>query len=220
MIYPDRGAAGRALGERLGHLRVADPLLLGLPRGGVPVAFAVREVIGGDLDVLLVRKLGVPWQPELAMGAIGEDDVRVLNDDVVRHSGVTPEQLAAVEELERIELERRRRVLRAQPPIPLKDRTVVIVDDGMATGATVAAACEIARLHEPRRVVVAVPVSSVEAVHRIRSVADEMVCPLVPPSLGGVGAAYDDFHQLTDAEVVELLRPTASGRDQAPQTSE
>ncbi|MEC3952219.1 phosphoribosyltransferase family protein [Nocardia sp. CDC153] len=205
MIYPDRGAAGRALGERLEHLRAADPLVLGLPRGGVPVAAAVREVIGGDLDVLLVRKLGVPWQPELAMGAIGEDEVRVLNYDVMRHTGVSDDQLAAIEDMERAELERRRRILRASPPLPLKDRTVIIVDDGMATGATVAAGCEIARLHEPRRVVVAVPVSSVEALHRIRSVADEVVCPLVPRALGGVGGAYRDFHQLTDAEVVELL---------------
>ncbi|MEV6095783.1 phosphoribosyltransferase family protein [Nocardia sp. NPDC051981] len=210
MIYPDRAAAGRALGGVLGHLRAADPLVLGLPRGGVPVAVAVRDVIGGDLDVLLVRKLGVPWQPELAMGAIGEDDVRVLNYDVVRHTGVTPDQLADIELVERAELERRRGVLRAGPPIDLKDRTVVIVDDGMATGATVAAACEIAGLHEPRRVVVAVPVSSVEALHRIREIADEVVCPLVPRALGGVGGAYRDFHQLTDAEVVKLLRPTAS----------
>ncbi|AYF72674.1 phosphoribosyltransferase [Nocardia yunnanensis] len=211
MIYPDRGAAGRALGASLRHLRAADPVVLGLPRGGVPVAAAVRESIGGQLDVLLVRKLGVPWQPELAMGAIGEDGVRVLNHDVMRHSGVTPNQLSAVEDQERAELERRRRVLRARPPIPLRDRTVVIVDDGMATGATVAAGCEIARLHRPHRVVVAVPVSSIEALHRIRGLADELVCPWAPPSLGGVGAAYTDFHQLTDAEVVELLRPTASG---------
>ncbi|GAB4588547.1 phosphoribosyltransferase [Nocardia sp. IFM 10818] len=206
MIYQDRGAAGRALGEVLEHLRAADPLVLGLPRGGVPVAAAVRAAIGGDLDVLLVRKLGVPWQPELAMGAIGEDGVRVLNDDVVRHTGVTPEQIAAVEGLERTELERRRQFLRAAAPaIPLKDRVAVIVDDGMATGATVAVACEIARLHEPRRVVVAVPVSSAEALHRIRAVADEVICPLVPRFLGGVGGAYNDFHQLSDDEVVDLL---------------
>ncbi|GAB0105861.1 hypothetical protein JMUB6875_48430 [Nocardia sp. JMUB6875] len=211
MIYPDRGAAGRTLGDRLEHLRAADPLVLGLPRGGVPVAVAVWEAIGGDVDVLLVRKLGVPWQPELAMGAIGEDGVRVLNRDVMLHTGVTVEQLSAVEGLERTELERRRRVLRAEPPIPLKDRTVVIVDDGMATGATVAAGCEIARLHEPRRVVVAVPVSSIEALHRIRSVADEVVCPLVPRALGGVGGAYRDFHQLTDEEVVGLLAGTRRG---------
>ncbi|GAB3209097.1 phosphoribosyltransferase [Nocardia tengchongensis] len=208
MIYPDRWAAGRALGGVLGHLRAADPLVLGLPRGGVPVAAAVRAEIGGDLDVLLVRKLGVPWQPELAMGAIGEDDVRVLNHDIMRHTGVTPEQIADIEVLERAELERRRQVLRAGQPIAIEDRTVVIVDDGMATGATVAAGCAIARLHAPRRVVVAVPVSSIEALHRIQAVADEVVCPLVPRNLGGVGGAYRDFHQLTDAEVVALLRPT------------
>ncbi|MBL1076190.1 phosphoribosyltransferase [Nocardia sp. 2] len=214
MIYPDRGAAGRALGGVLEHLRAADPLVLGLPRGGVPVAVAVREVIGGELDIMLVRKLGVPWQPELAMGAIGEDGVRVLNDDVVEHTGVTPDQIAAIEELERAELERRRQVLRsAAPAFPLKDRTAVIVDDGMATGATVAAACEIARLHEPRRVVVAVPVSSAEALQRIRALADEVRCPLVPRFLGGVGGAYRDFHQLTDEEVVELLY---AGRGDGP----
>ncbi|MGV9833934.1 phosphoribosyltransferase [Nocardia niigatensis] len=213
MIYSDRAAAGRALGEVLGHLRAANPLVLGLPRGGVPVAVAVHEMIGGDLDVLLVRKLGVPWRPELAMGAIGEDDVRVLNYEVIRHSGVTRDQLTDTETVERAELERRRRTLRAEPPIAIKDRTVVIVDDGMATGATMAAGCEIARLHEPRRLVVAVPVSSAEALYRIQAVADEVVCPLVPRALGGVGGAYRDFHQLTDQEVVELLRPTAS-RDQ------
>ncbi|MCM6775786.1 phosphoribosyltransferase [Nocardia sp. CDC159] len=208
MIYPDRVAAGRALGGSLTHLRAADPLVLGLPRGGVPVAAAVRSVIGGDLDVLLVRKLGVPWQPELAMGAIGEGGIRVLNDDVVRHTGVRPEQLAAIEERERAELERRQRVLRAElAPVPLKDRTAVIVDDGMATGATVVVACEIARLHEPRRIAVAVPVSSIEALRRVERLADEVVCPFVPRILGGVGGAYDDFHQLEDAEVIALLRP-------------
>ncbi|MRH91113.1 phosphoribosyltransferase [Nocardia sp. SYP-A9097] len=205
MIYPNREAAGRALGGVLEHFRAADPLILGLPRGGVPVAVAIRDTIGGDLDVLLVRKIGVPWQPELAMGAIGEDGVRVLNADVVATTGVTPEQFADIEDLERVELERRRHVLRTEPPIPLKDRTVIIADDGMATGATVAAACEIARLHEPRRVVVAVPVSSAEALHRIRALADEVICPLVPRALGGVGGVYRDFHQLSDAEVVRLL---------------
>jgi putative phosphoribosyl transferase len=206
--YPDRVAAGRALGESLHHLRAGDPLVLGLPRGGVPVAVAVRAVIGGDLDILLVRKLGVPWQPELAMGAIGAGGVRVINEDVVRHTGVTPEQIAATEETERAELDRRLRILRARvPPIPLKDRNVVIVDDGMATGATVAAACAIARRHGPRSITVAVPVSSIEALNRVRGLADETVCPFVPRVLGGVGGAYRDFHQLTDDEVLALLCP-------------
>ncbi len=180
--------------------------MLGLPRGGVPVAAAVRAVIGGDLDILLVRKLGVPWQPELAMGAIGEGGVRVLNDDVVHHTGVTPEQIAETEALERAELERRQRIMRAHaPPVSPRGRTVVIADDGMATGATVAVACRLVRLHAPLRITVAVPVSSAEALARIHDLADETVCPLVPRVLGGVGGAYDDFHQLDDDEVIELL---------------
>ncbi|WP_433200096.1 phosphoribosyltransferase [Nocardia sp. CA-107356] len=206
MIYTDRAAAGRALGLELGHLRAAEPLVLGLPRGGVPVAAAVCEVIGGDLDILLVRKLGVPWQPELAMGAIGEDGVRVLNQDVLSHTGITPEQVAEIEDAERNELERRREVWRGDAkPIPITGRTTVIVDDGMATGATVVVACRVAQLHNPLRIVVAVPVSSAEALHRVAAEADEVVCPWVPHSLGGVGMAYRDFHQLEDDEVTALL---------------
>ncbi|MEV6432079.1 phosphoribosyltransferase family protein [Nocardia sp. NPDC051463] len=206
MIYTDRASAGRALGAELAHLRASDPLVLGLPRGGVPVAAAVREVIGGDLDILLVRKLGVPWQPELAMGAIGAGGVRVLNPDVLDHAGITPRQLAEIEDFERAELERRRLVLRGDAePIAMGGRTVVIVDDGMATGATVVVACRIVRQEQPARIVVAVPVSSVEALHRIEAEADEVICPLVPRTLGGVGAAYRDFHQLEDEEVTALL---------------
>ncbi|MGQ4600416.1 phosphoribosyltransferase family protein [Nocardia sp. R6R-6] len=206
MVYTDRSSAGRALGAHLEHLRASNPLVLGLPRGGVPVAAAVCEVIGGDLDVLLVRKLGVPWQPELAMGAVGEDGVRVLNPDVLTHTGVSLQEIATIEARERAELERRKRVLRGDiPPIPLEGRTVVIVDDGMATGATVVVACRVARLHRPARVVAAVPVASTEAMRRVETEADEVVCPWVPRSLGGVGGAYHDFHQLRDAEVTALL---------------
>lgn len=210
MIYPDRIAAGRSLGGSLMHLRASDPLVLGLPRGGVPVATGVHAVIGGQLDILLVRKLGVPWQPELAMGAIGEGGARVLNEDVIRQTGVTRDQLAAIEDRERAELERRQRILRGgRPRIPLAGRHVVIVDDGMATGATVAVACEVADICAPRRLVVAVPVSSTEALERIDELADEIICPLVPRVLGGVGGAYRDFHQLSDDEVVELLHAPA-----------
>ncbi|MFD0363876.1 phosphoribosyltransferase [Nocardia sp. GCM10030253] len=206
MIYTDRASAGRALGAELEHLRASEPLVLGLPRGGVPVAAAVRDVIGGDLDILLVRKLGVPWQPELAMGAIGAGGVRVLNRDVLDHTGISPQQFAEIEDVERVELERRRLVLRGDAkPIAMDGRTVVIVDDGMATGATVMVACRIVAQQQPARIVVAVPVSSAEALRRVRAEADEVICPLVPRTLGGVGTAYVDFHQLEDEEVIELL---------------
>ncbi|MGW0245141.1 phosphoribosyltransferase [Nocardia goodfellowii] len=207
MIYTDRAAAGRALGAELTHLRASVPLVLGLPRGGVPVAAGVRDVIGGELDIMLVRKLGVPWQPELAMGAIGEDGTRVLNRDVLEHISVAPREFADIEHAERAELERRRAVWRGdRAPIPLAGRTVVLVDDGMATGATVVVACRVARMRDPARLVVAVPVSSTEAVTRVATECDELVCPSIPESLGGVGTAYRDFHQLADDEVTALLR--------------
>ncbi|GGL08119.1 phosphoribosyltransferase [Nocardia jinanensis] len=210
MLYADRVTAGRALGSELTHLRAEDPLVLGLPRGGVPVAAAVREIIGGDLDILLVRKLGVPWQPELAAGAIGEHGARVVNADVLRQTGLDRKRLDAIEADERAELDRRRTLWRGdRAPVPLRDRTVVIVDDGVATGATVVVACRVARAQQPRRIVVAVPVSAPEALDRISAEADEVVCPLAPPALAGVGGAYRDFHQLADSEVTGLLRPDA-----------
>ncbi|MEU4316598.1 phosphoribosyltransferase family protein [Nocardia sp. NPDC024068] len=210
MLYADRLSAGRALGSELTHLRGDRPLVLGLPRGGVPVAAAVREVIGGDLDILLVRKLGVPWQPELAAGAIGEQGIRVVNADVMRQTGLDAARLDAIEAAERAELERRRVLWRGDiPPIPLRGRTVVIVDDGIATGASVVVACRVARAQEPHRLVVAVPVSAPEALPRIRGEADEVICAQAPMALAGVGGAYRDFHQLADSEVTELLRPDA-----------
>ncbi|WP_280217759.1 phosphoribosyltransferase [Nocardia neocaledoniensis] len=205
MVYPDRAAAGRVLGTALEHLRGSRPLVLGLPRGGVPVAAAVAAEIGGELDVLLVRKLGLPWQPELAMAALGETGVLVLNRDVVERGGVTEEAFDEVERTERAELARRQAALRTTEPIPLTGRTVVIVDDGMATGATVVAACRVARAQRPERLVVAMPVSSPEAARRVRRECDELVCLWTPADLGGVGMAYTDFHQLTDNEVTELL---------------
>lgn len=206
MVYPDRAAAGRVLGTALESLRASRPLVLGLPRGGVPVAAAVRDTIGGELDVLLVRKLGLPWQPELAMGALGEGGVLVLNQDVVDRSGVSAEAFAEVERAERAELARRTAVLRGRDPIPLTGRTVIIVDDGMATGATVVAACRVARVQDPERLVVAMPVSSPEAARRVAHECDDLVCPWTPADLGGVGMAYTDFHQLADDEVLAHLR--------------
>lgn len=206
MVYTDRVSAGRALGAELQHLRAANPLVLGLPRGGVPVAAAVHETIGGELDIMLVRKLGVPWQPELAAGAIGEDGAQVVNSEVLRSAGVTAERLAESAHTEHVELVRRRKLWCGnRAPIPLADRTVIIVDDGMATGATVAVACRVARSRQPRHLVVAVPVSAPDALRRVWAEADELVCPLVPDTLGGVGNAYQDFHQLDDREVAWLL---------------
>ncbi|MFD6268481.1 phosphoribosyltransferase [Nocardia asteroides] len=205
MVYPDRAAAGRVLGKALEHLRAPRPLVLGLPRGGVPVAAAVCGVIAAELDILLVRKLGLPWQPELAMGALGETGVLVVNRDVVERSGVTQEAFDEVEHDERIELARRQRALRVRDPVPLGGRAVVIVDDGMATGATVLAACRVAAAQRPDRLVVAMPVSSPEAARRVRRECDELICLWTPADLGGVGMAYHDFHQLDDAEVRALL---------------
>ncbi|MFC4605704.1 phosphoribosyltransferase [Rhodococcus kronopolitis] len=206
MLYDSRTTAGRALSASLGHLRDSDPLVLGLPRGGVPVAAAVAQALDAELDVIVVRKLGVPWQPELAMGALGEDDVRVLNTDVLAQTGVSPSALADVEAAERRELRRRVLLLRGdRPRISPRDRVVLIVDDGMATGATAVAACRVARAQLAARLIVAVPVSSAEAITRLEAEADEVICPLVPLQLNGVGGAYRDFHQLTDHEVTTAL---------------
>ncbi|NLE82237.1 MAG: phosphoribosyltransferase [Rhodococcus sp.] len=206
MHYSDRTAAGRTLCDSLTHLRGRGVVVLALPRGGVPVGREVALALHAPFDILVVRKLGLPWQPELAMGAIGEGGTRVMNDDVVRHSRVSPSALKKVEADERHELARRAKVLRGgRPRIDLHGRTVVLVDDGMATGATVAVACHSVRIEGADRVIVAVPVACPEAVQRVNVVADEVVCPWIPTDLGGVGAAYDDFHQLTDTEASNLL---------------
>ncbi|MFC9764972.1 phosphoribosyltransferase [Rhodococcus jostii] len=206
MLYTSRADAGRRLAAALEHLRGTDLVVLGLPRGGVPVAFEIAAALSAPLDVVLVRKLGVPWQPELAMGAIGEGESRVINDDVLRIARISKTALAMVEAKERHELERRARVLRGgKPRASLKGRTAVLVDDGMATGATAAVACQSVRKLGAARVIVAVPVAAPEAVGRLRVTADEVVCPYVPADLGGVGNAYDDFHQLSDTEVTDLL---------------
>ncbi|AOW92022.1 phosphoribosyltransferase [Rhodococcus sp. WMMA185] len=206
MQYTSRADAGRKLAGALEHLRGTDPVVLGLPRGGVPVAFEIAAALSAPLDVVLVRKLGVPWQPELAMGAIGEGNARVINDDVLRLTRTSKAALEKVEAEERRELQRRTQLLRgSKKRTPLKGRTVVLVDDGMATGATMAVACQSVRKLGATRVVVAVPVAAPEAIHRVLVTADEVVCPYTPVDLGGVGNAYDDFHQLTDGEVTDLL---------------
>lgn len=205
-VFADRSDAGRRLADKLAHLRGQDVVVLALPRGGVPVGLEVARALGAPLDVVLVRKLGVPYQPELAMGAIGEDGVRVENEEVIRRAGVDPEEIAEVERSERAELERRARLLRAgRPRVPLDGRTAVIVDDGIATGSTALAACRIARAHGAARVVVAVPVAPDGWEEVFSRVADEALCVLSPRSFWAIGQFYEDFRQLSDAEVVRCL---------------
>jgi len=206
MPFLDRQDAGRRLADRLGSLRDSNVVVVGLPRGGVPVAAEIARALGAPLDVIIVRKLGVPFQRELGMGAIGEGGARVINDEVVHAAGVSPTELAAVEASERSELERRVRRFRGQrPPLSLAGRTVVVVDDGIATGSTARAACQVARAQGATTVVLAVPVAPAESVAMLRRDADEVVCLEIPSWFAGVGAFYQNFTQTTDDEVVALL---------------
>lgn len=213
-MFSDRVEAGRRLAERLGHLQGEGVVVLGLPRGGVPVAYQVAQALGAPLDVIVVRKLGVPYQPELAMGAIGEDGVRIVNEDIVAMAGVSPEELQAVEEREREELARRARIFRGdRRRVELQDRVVVIVDDGIATGSTVRAAAQVARAQGAARVIVATPVAPREAKDRLAADADEVVVVDSPEPFHAIGQFYLDFEQTPDAEVSRLL-------DQSPAVQE
>ncbi|MFE7230745.1 phosphoribosyltransferase family protein [Streptomyces sp. NPDC057596] len=212
MLFTDRLDAGRRLAARLEHLTGQDVVVLGLPRGGVPVAEVVAEALGAPLDVCLVRKLGVPFHPELGMGAIGEDGVRVLGEDVLREARVTPGELARVEERERDELQRRAERYRGErPPVAVAGRTAVVVDDGVATGSTARAACRTVRARGAARTVLAVPVAPPDWTHRLGDEADELVCLATPPDFFAVGQFYADFAQLDDEDVVACLR-RAAGR--------
>lgn len=212
MPFRDRVDAGRRLGERLVRAGgYPNAVVLGLPRGGVVVAAEVARALRAPLDVIVIRKLGVPFQPELAMGAVGEGGVRVLNRDVLAAASISEEQLADVERTEREEVERRvRRLRRGAPPQPVAGRTALVVDDGIATGATARAACRVARAQGADRVVLAVPVAATQAVADLRSVADEVIALEEPAWLGAIGEWYEDFRQTSDAEVVELLHGAAA----------
>ena len=206
-MYADRADAGRALASALAHLRAEpDVIVLGLPRGGVPVAWEVAHALDLPLDVLVVRKLGLPQQPELAMGAIASGGALVVNDEVVRYLGGRADAFEAVRAREQVELERRERDYRGtRPALDVKGRTAVLVDDGLATGATMEAAVLALRSLGAKEIVVAVPVASQEARERIEAVADEVVCLSMPPFFSAVGQWYADFGQTEDAEVRDLL---------------
>ncbi|CAM01698.1 putative phosphoribosyl transferase [Saccharopolyspora erythraea NRRL 2338] len=213
MPFADRTDAGRRLARQLSHLQDEDVVVLGLPRGGVPVAFEVARALDAPLDVIVVRKLGVPFHPELGMGAIGEGDVRVINDEVVRRTGVRPDELAEVERRERIELDRRaQRFRRGRLREELPGRTAIVVDDGIATGSTAAVACRVARAQGATRVVLAVPVAPPSALAGLRNAVDELVCLETPEVFWAIGEWYADFAQTSDAEVVDLLDRAPRGR--------
>ena len=206
-LFRNRSEAGRILAERLKHYADRpDLLVLALPRGGVPVAYEVAKVLHAPLDVFVVRKLGIPGQEELAMGAVATGGVRVVNDQVVRGLGIPEYVIEAVATWELLELERRQRVYRGDRPLPdLRGKSVILVDDGLATGSTMLAAVQAIRKLGPARIVVAVPVASPDTCTLLTEYVDEMVCAATPDPFYAVGLWYRDFSQTSDEEVRELL---------------
>ncbi|QUQ64092.1 phosphoribosyltransferase [Kutzneria sp. CA-103260] len=211
--YADRRDAGRRLVSALAHLRGAEVTVLGLPCGGVPVAYEVAAALRAPLDVIVVRKLGVPGHAELAMGAVGEDGVHVADEPVLWQAHVTEPEFRAVLAREQAAVVRRgRRYRDTVPRLDLTGRTTVIIDDGMATGSTARVACAVARAHGAARIVLAVPVAAPEAATWLERDADEVVCPLCPTEFGAVGRWYRDFRPTSDDEVVDLLSRSRADR--------
>jgi predicted phosphoribosyltransferase len=208
MILQDRPAAGRRLVAPLqAYANRPDVIVLALPRGGVPVAYEVATALDVRLDLMLVRKLGVPSHEEFAMGAIGSGGIQILNQQALRAHPIDKAAFDAVVARETRELLRREQVYRgARAPVQLKDQVVILIDDGLATGASMMAAIHAVRVHGPSRIVVAVPVGPPETVEALRSEVDELVCPIMPEWLMSIGHWYMDFSQTSDAEVIRLLQ--------------
>lgn len=210
MRFSDRAEAGRALARLLGDLRdrgdLPDPVVLALPRGGIAVAVPVARALGAPLDVLVVRKIGAPHHEEFAVGALAAGDPPLFDAATLGHLGLSEERLAPVVERERRELARRERRYRGdRPPPELRGRTVIVVDDGLATGATARAALRHVRRREPARLVLAVPVGAPDSLDSLAAEADTIVCPHRPAAFSAVGQFYDDFGQLSDADVLDAL---------------
>ena len=206
-VFQDRHEAGKALAPAIERLALERPVVLALPRGGVPVAHEIAARLKAPLDIIVVRKLGAPWQPELAIGAIASGGVRVLNEALIEQiPGIDEAVIEGITAEESAELRRRERAYRGDRPYPeLAGCDVVLVDDGMATGATMRAAVKAARAHAPASVVVAVPTGSRDAVRDVEQVADEVICLESPEFFYAVGQFYHDFRQTTDAEVRDYL---------------
>lgn len=209
-LYLDRFEAGRKLAPLLSPYAGNTTLVLALPRGGIPVGYEVARALHAPLDVILVRKLGVPGQEELAMGAVASRGIRVISDDVVAALGIPDRSIAEAAATEEHELQRQERAYLGDRPAPdVQSRTVVLVDDGLATGATMRAAVLVVRAQQPGRVIVAVPVAPQETCDALRLEADEVICALTPAPFIAVGEAYQNFSQISDEEVRDLLHRSA-----------
>jgi putative phosphoribosyl transferase len=212
ILFKDRADAGRKLAQELpGYGDRTDVIVLGLPRGGVPVAFEVAKALKAPLDIFLVRKLGAPGQEELAMGAIAPGGVRVLNHNVVQALNISDEIIETIAAGEQQELERREQAYRGDRPKPdVRGRTLILVDDGLATGASMRAAVIALRRQEPAGIIVAVPTAAAETCEALKGEVDEIVCVATPQPFLGIGASYEEFSQMTDEEVRELIEAASS----------
>ncbi|MCA9286501.1 MAG: hypothetical protein KDA22_14855 [Phycisphaerales bacterium] len=210
-MFRNREEAGRQLGAALGGIEMVRPLVLGVPRGGVEIGAALARSIGAELDVVLARKLRAPMQPELAMGAVGEDGSVSVDHELARAIGATPEMIESERRTQVEEIQRRGAMIRAvRPAAPLEGRTVIVTDDGIATGSTMIAALKAAKAKGPYELIVAVPVGSPDRLEEIRRHCDRLVCLEAPSRFMAIGQFYEDFSQVPDARVLELLRGQAA----------
>ena len=214
MLFKDRTEGGQKLGQKLkAYSNREDVMVIGLPRGGVPVAFEVAKTLNVSLDVFLVRKLGVPGNEEFAMGAIASGGVRILNQQIIKSRHISTEAIACIAAQEQRELERREDAYRGNcPPLNLSDRTIILVDDGLATGATMNAAAIAIRQQAPKQIIAAVPVSAPEVCNKFQVKVDEIICAETPKPFKSVGFYYRNFSQTTDDRVQDLLQIAAEGK--------
>ena len=218
-LFADRSEAGRRLAGRLIRFKGERPVVLALPRGGVPVGFEVARALDAPLDLVLVRKIGAPFQPELAVGAVvdGTRAETVLNEEMVREFQIPQDYIAEESARQLKEIERRRELyLAGTTRAPVEGHTAIVVDDGIATGATMEAALHATRRANPKRLVLATPVAPPDTVERLRGQVDDVICLATPRLFGAIGAFYDDFRQLTDEQVVDLLRRATPSESESP----